>query len=102
MSEESAPATHAATTSHAQKGNPQSQQSTGWSRLFSSRKAPAESSWVDPVKEYKDGPPIEKWSLGILNDRETVEVPGQCRGYKIDKQSNIVVRHCPASSLKTQ
>lgn len=41
-----------------------------------SRKIAEEGSSVDSVEEDKDTQPIEKWSLGILNDKKTEEVPG--------------------------
>jgi hypothetical protein len=50
---------------------------TGWRRFLPSKKAADESSSVDSVEELKDEAPIEKWSLGILNDKETEEVPGE-------------------------
>ena len=52
---------------------------TGWRSRLGRRKAapqPASSgSSTDGFEEVKNRP--EKWSLGVLNDRETEEVPGQ-------------------------
>ena len=52
---------------------------TGWRSHLGRRKAaprPASSgSSTDGFEEVKNRP--EKWSLGVLNDRETEEVPGQ-------------------------
>ena len=47
-----------------------------WRRLFGSPKPEVSSSAVssDGYEEVKKRP--EKWSLGVLNDRETEEVPG--------------------------
>jgi hypothetical protein len=79
MSEESVPNSHAVTTSAVQKEETQKQHATGWGWLFPSRKSIDESSQVDSVEELKDSPRIQKWSLGILNDKKTEEVPGQFR-----------------------
>lgn len=52
---------------------------TGWRSRLGRRKAapqPASSgSSTDGLEEVKNRP--EKWSMGVLNDRETEEVPGQ-------------------------
>ena len=47
----------------------------GWRRQTVSQNAPVESSGSS-VDDEKDIPPTEKWSLGILNDKRTEEVPG--------------------------
>ena len=39
------------------------------------QEAAVESS-SSSVDDEKDTPPAEKWSLGILNDKRTEEVPG--------------------------
>jgi hypothetical protein len=64
-------------TSAAQKGKTSDQQTAGWRRLLGSRKIADESSSVNSIDEYKDEAPTERWSLGILNDKKTEEVPGQ-------------------------
>ncbi len=48
----------------------------GWRRYFKNepRAVGSPSSSID---SEKDIPPAEKWSLGILNDKKTDEVPGQ-------------------------
>ncbi len=80
MSKESTSAAgaQAVNSTAAPKDKTQQSQPTGWKRLLPSRKTTDEASSVDSVEEYKDDPdpPIEKWSLGILNDKETEEVPG--------------------------
>lgn len=50
---------------------------TRW-KMFNKSNAHAESS-SNSLDHYKDEdpPPKEKWSLGILNDRLTEEVPGE-------------------------
>lgn len=79
MSDESPSAAGAKTadSTAAQKDKTAQQQPTGWRRLLPSRKTADESSSVDSVDSYKDDAPTEKWSLGILNDKKTKEVPGQ-------------------------
>jgi Na+/melibiose symporter-like transporter len=59
-----------------QREETQQQQSTGRRRFLLSRKTADEVSSIDSAEEYKEGPPVEKWSLGILNDKRTEEVPG--------------------------
>jgi hypothetical protein len=48
----------------------------GWGKYFKNepRAVGGSSSSID---SEKDIPPAEKWSLGILNDKKTDEVPGQ-------------------------
>lgn len=48
----------------------------GWGKYFKNepRAAGGSSSSIDLEKDI---PPAEKWSLGILNDKKTDEVPGQ-------------------------
>ncbi len=48
-----------------------------WRRIFGGPKSEPSSSavWPDGYDEVKTRP--EKWSLGVLNDRETEEVPGR-------------------------
>jgi hypothetical protein len=70
------PGAKAVNSAASQREETQQQQSNGWSRLPHSRKTADEGSSIDSVEEYKEGPPIEKWSLGILNDKRTEEVPG--------------------------
>lgn len=60
-----------------EKDNTQKQQATRWKRFLPSRKTADETSSVNSIEEYKDNAPIEKWSLGILNDKRTEEVPGK-------------------------
>jgi hypothetical protein len=48
----------------------------GWRRHNRPQNAAVESS-ASSVDEEKDVPPTEKWSLGILNDKRTEEVPGR-------------------------
>lgn len=48
----------------------------GWKRFFASRRGGDEGSSGDSNEEYKDIVPTAKWSLGILNDKKTEEVPG--------------------------
>lgn len=50
----------------------------GWKRQTAHQDAVVESS-ASSVDEEKDIPPTEKWSLGILNDKKTDEVPGMSR-----------------------
>ena len=52
-------------------------QPTGWRKWLSSGKKAEEASSIDSAEEYKDEAPREKWSLGILNDKHTEEVPGK-------------------------
>jgi hypothetical protein len=47
----------------------------GWRRNTIPQEAAVESS-SSSVDGEKDTPPTEKWSLGILNDKRTEEVPG--------------------------
>jgi hypothetical protein len=47
----------------------------GWRRNTMPQEAAVESS-SSSVDDEKDIPPPEKWSLGILNDKRTEEVPG--------------------------
>jgi hypothetical protein len=47
----------------------------GWKRNKTHQNEAVESS-SSSVDEEKDIPPTEKWSLGILNDKRTDEVPG--------------------------
>ena len=47
----------------------------GWRRRTSPQNEPVESSGSS-VDGEKDTPPTERWSLGILNDKKTEEVPG--------------------------
>jgi hypothetical protein len=47
----------------------------GWRRNTTPQEAAVESS-SSSVDGEKDIPPAEKWSLGILNDKRTEEVPG--------------------------
>jgi hypothetical protein len=47
----------------------------GWRRNTILHEAAVESS-SSSVDGEKDTPPAEKWSLGILNDKRTEEVPG--------------------------
>lgn len=52
-------------------------------RRWGGRKPPqnaAVGSSASSVDEEKDVPPTEKWSLGILNDKHTDEVPGMSVG----------------------
>jgi hypothetical protein len=78
MSDESTPIASAKAVNSAasQREETQQQQSTGWRRMLLSRKTADEGSSIDSAEEFKEGPPIEKWSLGILNDKRTEEVPG--------------------------
>jgi hypothetical protein len=46
-----------------------------WRSQTTPQNAAVESS-ASSVDEEKDDPPTEKWSLGILNDKRTEEVPG--------------------------
>lgn len=80
MSDESTPAGSVQAVNSTAVGKEKTQQSqpTGWERFLPSWKTTDESSSLDSVVECKDGAPIEKWSLGILNDKRTEEVPGQC------------------------
>jgi hypothetical protein len=48
----------------------------GWGRYFKNEPRAAGSS-SSSIDSEKDIPPAEKWSLGILNDKKTDEVPGQ-------------------------
>ena len=47
----------------------------GWRRNTTPQQAAVESS-SSSIDGEKDTPPAEKWSLGILNDKRTEEVPG--------------------------
>jgi hypothetical protein len=47
----------------------------GWRRNTMPQEAAVESA-SSSVDGEKDIPPAEKWSLGILNDKRTEEVPG--------------------------
>jgi hypothetical protein len=47
----------------------------GWRRNTMPQEAAGKSS-SSSVDGEKDTPPAEKWSLGILNDKRTEEVPG--------------------------
>lgn len=55
----------------------------GWRRFFPSQRAADEGSSGDSNEEYKDSVPTAKWSLGILNDKKTEEVPGQYPVYSL-------------------
>jgi len=48
----------------------------GWGKYFKNEPRVAGSS-SSSINSEKDMPPAEKWSLGILNDKKTDEVPGQ-------------------------
>lgn len=48
----------------------------GWRRHQPPQNTAVESS-ANSVDEEKDVRPTEKWSLGILNDKRTEEVPGR-------------------------
>lgn len=50
-----------------------------WRRQNPAQNAAVESS-ASSVDEEKEVPPTEKWSLGILNDKGTDEVPGMSLG----------------------
>jgi hypothetical protein len=78
MSDESTPiaSARAVNSEASQREETQQQQCTGWRRLLLSRTTADEGSSTDSAEEYKEGPPVEKWSLGILNDKRTEEVPG--------------------------
>lgn len=80
MSEQSPPATREQIVKHttAQEEKRHQPASRGWRRLLPSPQAADEGSSVDSVEEYKNHTRIEKWSLGIRNDKETEEVPGRC------------------------
>jgi hypothetical protein len=52
----------------------------GWRRNTIPQEAAVESS-SSSVDGEKDVPPAEKWSLGILNDKRTEEVPGMPNRY---------------------
>jgi hypothetical protein len=73
-----APNTQAINSTAVQTEETQQQHPTGWRIFLSSRKPADEGSSVDSGEEYKDEAPTEKWSLGILNDKQTEEVPGEC------------------------
>lgn len=79
MAVESNPAagTQSLNSTSARVGETQPQKPTGWKRFLPSRKAADEGSSVDSNEEFKDDVPTAKWNLGILNDKETEEVPGQ-------------------------
>lgn len=79
MSEQSAsaPANRTTKPTTAQREKRQQPQTRGWRRLLPSRQPTEEASSVDSVEDYKNDGRIEKWSLGILNDKKTEEVPGQ-------------------------
>jgi hypothetical protein len=47
----------------------------GWRRNIMPHEAAADSS-SSSIDGEKDTPPAEKWSLGVLNDKRTEEVPG--------------------------
>lgn len=49
----------------------------GWMRYWKRQTVMPDSSdnSIDGEKEY---PPTERWTLGILNDKKTEEVPGEC------------------------
>jgi hypothetical protein len=51
----------------------------GWRRQNPPQNAAVESS-ASSADEEKEVPPTEKWSLGILNDKRTDEVPGTSLG----------------------
>jgi hypothetical protein len=54
-----------------------SQKVKGWRKFPPSRKVPDESDSIGSAVQYKQEAPLEKWSLGILNDKQTEEVPGE-------------------------
>lgn len=71
-----------ASTAEAKEDNSQAAKlpkAIGWRARWGSRKTaplPASSgSSIDGLEEVKNRP--DKWSMGVLNDRETEEVPGQ-------------------------
>jgi hypothetical protein len=47
----------------------------GWKRFFGSADPPVASSG-NSIDEEPGKPPLAKWSMGILNDTKTEEVPG--------------------------
>ena len=72
------PQLHDDTTSQAEKVD--NTRPPRWKKLFSLSKAiktlPASKRSSDGFEDVKARP--EKWSLGVLNDKETEEVPGTC------------------------
>lgn len=52
-----------------------STESKGWRRFLPNRKTRLESMGSS-ISSEKERPP-EKWSMGILNDKKTEEVPGK-------------------------
>ena len=101
MSDEStsAPGAKAATTSAAREEETQ-KQSIGWRRLLSVKKSVDESSSVNSIEEDKNNGTFEKWSLGILNDKLTEEVPGKRGIQPKEILSNVIARYCLTSFLK--
>jgi hypothetical protein len=71
-------AAHTISSLPAEKEKTQSQKFTGWRKFLPYRKTADEStSSLNSVDEDKQEATIEKWSLGILNDKKTEEVPGE-------------------------
>ncbi len=48
----------------------------GWRKNFKNQTAAPVSS-TSSMNAEKDDPPAEKWTLGILSDKKTDEVPGE-------------------------
>jgi hypothetical protein len=58
-------------------GVPPPHRLAGWRSFFLSQKAADEDSSGESNEDDKNTVPTAKWSLGILNDKKTEEVPGQ-------------------------
>ena len=55
-----------------------------WKKMLNrGNKAHKSQSEASPAEASHDQPKPEKWSLGVLNDRETDEVPGMFAHYKV-------------------
>jgi hypothetical protein len=86
-------------------GNIPPHRPAGWKRFFPSQKASDEGSSGDSNEEYKDDVPTAKWSLGILNDKKTEEVPGQYTHpipSRLSAAFDSSARYCPSPFLQSE
>ena len=79
----------------------QMQQSAGWKETLRFDKAAHER---DSVEQSKDDVFVEKWSLGILNDKHTEEVPGQYNPQELRSSTILTVpdRHRSPAVLESE
>ncbi|KAL9619322.1 MAG: hypothetical protein Q9160_006087 [Pyrenula sp. 1 TL-2023] len=84
-------------TSNYKDGNNEkvlSTESKGWRRFLPNRKTRLESMGSS-ISSEKERPP-EKWSMGILNDRKTEEVPGTILLLSARRNEPLGMRHATA------